>query len=256
MEIIAHRGESYLAPENTLAAVKLAWELNADAVEVDVHLSKDGKLVVIHDNNTRRTGGVDRKLRGQTLAELKALDVGRWKGAQWAGERIPTLEEVVATVPAGPATRRAGKRRLLIEIKCGPEAVPTLESVLAQSGKDLRHFVPASFSLQVMQEVRRRLPTVETHLIADLQDGPKEITAATIGALIGQATESRLNGLNLRACDALTADEVARIKAAGLKLCVWTVDSVPLAQRMVALGVDAITTNRAAWVKEQLKLRS
>ncbi len=76
VQIIAHRGESYSAPENTLAAVTLAWQRNADAVEVDVHLSKEGRLVVIHDDNTRRTAGVDRKVREQTLAELKALDAG------------------------------------------------------------------------------------------------------------------------------------------------------------------------------------
>src|SRR5580698_8356847 len=101
MEIIAHRGSSFEAPENTLAAVNLAWRQRADAVEIDVHLSRDGRLVVIHDSNTRRTTGVNRKVARQTLAELHALDAGRWKGLTWLGEKIPSLEEVLASVPPG-----------------------------------------------------------------------------------------------------------------------------------------------------------
>src|SRR5256885_16112584 len=107
MEIIAHRGASHDAPENTLAAVQLAWQQNADAVEVDVRMSKDGQLVVIHDDNTRRTGKAARKVSDQTLAELRWLDVGGWKGRQWSGERSTTLEEVMAAVPH--------RRRLFVE---------------------------------------------------------------------------------------------------------------------------------------------
>src|SRR5262245_65624278 len=107
MEIIAHRGASHDAPENTLAAVRLAWEQGADAVEVDVQLSKDGKLVVIHDDNTKRSGGFARKVRAQTLDELRRLDVGRWKGKRWAGEKIPTLDVVLEAVRS--EERRVGK---------------------------------------------------------------------------------------------------------------------------------------------------
>src|SRR5580704_14008797 len=88
---VAHRGASFDAPENTLAAVNLAWRQRADAVEIDVHLSRDGQLVVIHDYNTRRTTGVNRLVARQTLAELRALDAGRWKGLEWLDETIPTL---------------------------------------------------------------------------------------------------------------------------------------------------------------------
>ena len=126
MEIVAHRGASFDAPENTVAAIKLAWEQKADAAEFDVFLSKDGKIVVMHDPNTKRIGGVDRKVVDQTLAELRKLDVGRWKDARFAGERMPTLEEMLATVPAG--------KRVFIEVKCGPEIVPELDRVLKASG--------------------------------------------------------------------------------------------------------------------------
>src|SRR5438552_3255312 len=82
-ELIAHRGASHDAPENTLAAIQLAWRQNADAVEVDVQLSKDRHLVVIHDATTSKTAGVRKKVAAQMLAELQSLDVGRWKHRKW-----------------------------------------------------------------------------------------------------------------------------------------------------------------------------
>src|SRR3954468_21594878 len=101
MEIIAHRGASWEAPENTLSAVKLAWEQGADAVEVDVQLSRDKRVVVIHDDDTRKIAGLKKKVAEQTWEDLQKLDVGRWKAARWTGERLADLDQVLATVPAG-----------------------------------------------------------------------------------------------------------------------------------------------------------
>ena len=89
VSIIAHRGESYDAPENTLSAINLAWERNADAVEIDIRLSKDDKIVVIHDDDTVRFDGNPKKIRAQTLKELKKIDVGTYKGEAGAHATIP-----------------------------------------------------------------------------------------------------------------------------------------------------------------------
>jgi glycerophosphoryl diester phosphodiesterase len=91
--IIAHRGESFDAPENTLAAINLAWERGAEAVEIDIQFSKDRELVVIHDTDTKRLAGIDKKVVDQTLEELKKLDVGVWKDIQFKGERVPTIRK-------------------------------------------------------------------------------------------------------------------------------------------------------------------
>src|SRR5262245_12146520 len=99
--IVAHRGSSHDAPENTLAAFRRAWELGVECVELDVHVTSDGQAVVIHDESTKRTAGRDRPVAAQTLAEIKQLDAGRWKGPAHAGERIPTLGEVLTTMPSG-----------------------------------------------------------------------------------------------------------------------------------------------------------
>src|SRR6266536_3117553 len=135
IEIIAHRGASRDAPENTLAAVNLAWRQGADAAEVDVQFSRDGKLVVIHDPNTRRTAKRNKKVSDQTLAELRLLDVGRWKGDQWRGERIPTLEEVLETVPNG--------KRRVVELKAAPNAIPKFSQLPRNAPKSQRRSSPS-----------------------------------------------------------------------------------------------------------------
>ena len=116
IKIIAHRGASHLAPENTLASVELAWRLGADAVEVDVRLTRDGRIVAIHDPTTDRTAGIHLEVAATHSSHLRRLDVGRYKHPRFAGERIPYLEEVLQTVPPG--------RQLFVEIKCGPQILP------------------------------------------------------------------------------------------------------------------------------------
>jgi glycerophosphoryl diester phosphodiesterase len=99
--VIAHRGAADDAPENTLAAFMLAWQQGADGIEGDFHLTRDGKIVCIHDADITRTASLAGQVAEATLAELRQLDVGSWKGEQWRGARIPALDEVLATVPEG-----------------------------------------------------------------------------------------------------------------------------------------------------------
>src|SRR5438093_10169319 len=93
--VIAHRGASERAPENTLAAFSLAYDLGADGIELDVHLSRDRVPVVIHDDTLERTTDGNGRVRALGILELKRLDAGGWKGEAFKGEKIPTLAEVV-----------------------------------------------------------------------------------------------------------------------------------------------------------------
>src|SRR5262245_24153707 len=99
LEIIAHRGASHDAPENTVASFQEAWRQKADSAELDIQLTKDGRIVVLHDSTTKRTTGTDLKVSEQTLAELRKLDAGSWKGEKFKGEKLPTLAEMLATAP-------------------------------------------------------------------------------------------------------------------------------------------------------------
>lgn len=226
----------------------LAWEQKADAVEVDIHLTRDGHIVVIHDDNTRRVARVDKKISEQTLRELRRLDVGKWQGKQWVGERIPTLDEVLATVPSGG--------RLFIEIKCGPEFIPAFAEVLERSGRKPPQIVPIGFSLLTMKLVKRRFPELEVCRVMGFKRNWKTGRwSPTPAELIEQAKDAGLDGLDLGARGPIDARFVKRVKDAGLKLYVWTVDSPAKARKMAEAGVDGITTNRPGRLRKLLHLR-
>ena len=244
MEIIAHRGASYLAPENTLASVRLGFELGADAVEVDVWQSSDGRVVAIHDADTERVSGRRLVVSETSFEELRAVEVGAWKHERFRGERIPSLEEVLALIPDG--------RRLFIEVKCGPEVVPALAGVLAASGKGSEQTPVISFDLEVVRAVKAALPALEVSFLAEWR--PSEgLEPPTVEELISLARGAGLDGLDLQAPGPYDAAFIAKIRAAGLKLYVWTVDDPILGAELGSLGVDGITTNRPAWMRRQLE---
>jgi glycerophosphoryl diester phosphodiesterase len=173
--VIAHRGASHEAPENTLAAFNLAWQQGADGIEGDFHLTKDGNIVCIHDASTQRTAGQAMKVADATLAELRLLDVGSWKGTPWRGACIPTLDEVLATVPEG--------KYVFIEIKCGPEIVPALKKALAMSKVQREQVVVIAFSAQVVAETKQQIPGLKALLLIDFK------TDQNTGAVSPSASE-------------------------------------------------------------------
>jgi len=136
--IIAHRGASHDAPENTLAAFKLAIEQGADGFEADFYLGKDGHVVCLHDADTKRVAGKKLLAKEAPFEELRLLDVGSWKGPQWKGERMPTLEEVLAAVPEG--------KKIFIELKSSREVVGPMVKILAASKLSPEQVVVISFN--------------------------------------------------------------------------------------------------------------
>jgi glycerophosphoryl diester phosphodiesterase len=238
VEIIAHRGASYDAPENTLASVRLAWEQSADAVEVDVHLSRDNRVIVVHDADTKRIAGVKRLVRNLTLAELQKLDVGRWKSPKYAGERLATLEDVIATIPSG--------KHMLVEIKSGPETVPYFPPVP-------RNVAPISFDLETISRMKQMRPDLECYWVVGWRrDWKRGGWLPKPAHMIEQALANKLDGLDVGANGPVTAAFAKKVKAAGLKLYVWTVDSPAKARHLRAAGVDGIATNRPFWMRNQL----
>ncbi len=250
VEIVAHRGASYDAPENTLAATRLAWEQGADAVETDIYLGRDGKIIVFHDKTAKRTGGRDVPIADLTQAEARALDAGSWKAPQFKGEKVPLLEDQIASIPAG--------KRLLVEIKVGPEIVPELKRVFAATGASERNITVISFNYDSLVEVRKQLPSLKTlwlvgHPAPDAKRAPGAKPPPTVAEMIRAATAARLAGLDLQHTWPLTPSDVQAIRAAGLELHVWTVNDAAVARRWRDLGVVSITTDRPAWLREQLR---
>jgi len=245
VEIIAHRGASHDAPENTLAAIALAWEQGTDAVEIDVMLSRDGQIVLFHDKQLNRLAGVPGAVADKSFEELRRLDVGRWKGPQWTGQRIPLLSEALATIPEG--------KRMFVELKTGPEIVPELKRVVARSGKRPEQIVFISFNLDACARAKRELPRHQVaHISRYRRKGETARPDPPIEKLIRDARNAGLDALDLDGNDALGKEEVQRIKAAGLGCYVWTIDDPERARQLVRFGVDGITTNRPQWLRERL----
>jgi glycerophosphoryl diester phosphodiesterase len=242
---VGHRGASHDAPENTMSSFRLAWSRGVKAIELDIHLTSDSALVVSHDANTKRTTGVDRVIEESTLAELRTLDAGKWKGEQWTGERLPTLSEVLATIPEDG--------RCFIEVKKGAEVIPTLAKVIHDSGKRPEQLAIISFQLDAVTEAKRELPRIEALYLASVKrDSTTGAWTPAIDELIRQAKEAKVDGLDLSFNAPLDPETVAKIRAAGLGLVVWTIDDPAVARRMVELGVDGITTNRPAWLRGEV----
>ena len=242
VEIIAHRGASYLAPENSMSAVMLGWEKGAD-VEVDVYLTKDNRIVVIHDKSTKRTGDKDLTISETGWEELRTVDVGRFKSEDFAGERMPLLEEVIATVPAG--------RKLYVEIKCGQEIVPFLEAVIDASGKR-GQIVIIAFDFDTIVAAKKRMPDIGAYWLKGTEKD--KVTRKYIGhgvGLVEKVKAEGLDGLDVH-YGGVTREFADAVKDAGLGLYVWTVDDPKEATRLVELGVDGITTNRPEWLEEKL----
>ncbi len=236
-EIIAHRGASADAPENTLAAIQLAWQLGTDAAEIDVMLTADGQIVAIHDETTLRTSGVDWAVNDRTLAELKSLEVGSWKSSQFAGERIPTLAEVLDLVPAG--------KRLFIEVKCGIEAIPELVRVLSAARIAREQTVLIGLDFDTIVAAKRALPERAAFWVTE-QFASGETNAPLRPAtneLIQRAVAAGLDGLDINDLAERPNGDIALIRQAGLATCIWTVNSIERARWLRAEGMESITTD-------------
>lgn len=236
---IAHRGASHVAPENTLAAVRLAARLGADLVEVDVQRTRDGALVLMHDVTLRRTTNVEEvfprrtpwRVADFTYDELLRLDAGSWKGARFTGERVPLLSEVVHQL-------RGTGTGLLVELKEPgryPGVVRDLASSLVDPAVDAgsEPLVVESFDFAAMKELK----TLEPSLRVGLLGTPARGNLAALGTWADQVNPPH------RSVDAAYVDGVHR---AGMECHVWTVNRRGAMQRAVGLGVDGVITNRPA----------
>lgn len=240
--LIAHRGASHDAPENTLAAFRLAWKKDADGIEGDFYLTRDGRVVCIHDKTTKRTAGTNLTVDQTTLADLRKLDVGNWKDKRFAGETIPTLEEVLATVPKG--------KRFYLEVKCGPEIVPVLKPILAKSNVKSSQIAIISFSSAVIAQVRKQIPDVKAYWLTGYRKrkGEWEPTATQVVQVLKKIDAHGLGSQANRSV--VNADFVRTLKDADKEIHVWTVDAPKDADYFQALGVGSITTNRPAILRQ------
>ena len=236
-EIIAHRGASFVAPENTLASVKLGYAKGADAVEIDIHLSSDQRVMVMHDKDTKRTtSGKNLLIRETNSEKLRQLDVGSWKDSRYRGEKIPFLEEVLALVPQD--------KKLVIELKTGPEIIPALQDLVKKSGiEDRLMFI--SFNKESILQVKQLFPAIPAYWLLH------SWAEHSIDQAIAIAKEGGLEGLNVSHA-LVNAKFMEKMNSQSLKVYVYTVNDAQAGKALAAQGVKGITTDRHQWLREQL----
>jgi glycerophosphoryl diester phosphodiesterase len=244
--IIAHRGASADAPENTLSAFRLAWEQEADGIEGDFRLSSDGRIVCIHDEDTSLVAGVPHTVRDTPLAVLQALDVGAWKGESWRGERIATLEEVLAVVPE--------RKQVVVELKAGPEIIEPLVDVLERTPMADENLLLISLMDATVAECKRRLPNVRCHWLTGYHQRSNGAWTPRADEVIATIRRLGADGFGSESKpEHFDADFVERLRAAGInQFHVWTVDDPTVARFYANLGAWGITTNRPALIRAEL----
>ena len=227
--VIAHRGFSGRAPENTVAAIREAIAIGADMAEIDVTLTADNRVVVIHDETLQRTTNGSGNVADHSFDEIRSLDAGSWFASQFAGEKVPTLDEVLDTV----------KGQILLNVEIKSEAVDrgisdeVAAAIKARGMTD--QVIVSSFSPTALEQMHAVAPEIRTAVLynPELQRGedPVEIVHG-LGASVFNIRGSRLQAKMLRSC-----------REHGIPVGVYTVDKPRKMKQWVKKGIDAIFTN-------------
>ena len=235
VSVIAHRGASVEAPENTLAAFRLAIDQGTDFVELDVQESSDGEVVVVHDSDLMKLGGGPRKIWELTAAELRATDIGTRVGPRFAGEGVPTLAEALSVCK--------GRARVIVELKSYGHNQSLEEKVaaLVEAAGMEKDCVFMSLDHDMVAKMKRLRPEWRVGVLAAKAMG--DMTTLRADFL---AVEARMANVRF----------VRRAHRAGRDVYVWTVDDPAWMLRSMGAGVDGLITNKPALAREVVARRA
>lgn len=229
--IIAHRGASGSAPENTLASFRQAMEIGSDFIELDIHLSKDGELIVMHDETVNRTTNGKGKIKNLTLEQIKNLDAGSWFGNEFKGLVVPTLDEVFQL--------SNGKIKLLIEVKGNPKKYPGIEKKLID--KIYKYYskdwcIVQSFEEEFLNNIHKMDSTIPLHQLIVGKIFPLKIPVFIL------AVNPNYHFVSVK--------KVEKLHLQNKKIFVWTVNEEKKMQKLISMGVDGIITNYPGKLKK------
>ncbi|MFF7646638.1 glycerophosphodiester phosphodiesterase family protein [Streptomyces canus] len=252
--VVAHRAGAAYAPENTLAALDQAARLGAVWVENDVQRTRDGELVVLHDDSLRRTTDVERvfpdrapwKVKDFTAAEIARLDAGSWFGAVYAGARVPTLKQYVRRVDLH-------HQKLLLELK-NPELYPGIERETLKllgnegwlDGGHRSRLIVQSFSAASLRTVHDLRPGVKTGFL-----GTPPVAQLHTYAVFADQINPSYTSVSMAYVSAVRAFTGPHDKP--LEVFAWTVDTADAARRVARYGVDGIITDKPDVVRDALR---
>lgn len=230
--IIAHRGASAEAPENTAAAIRRALALGADMVELDVQLTKDRRLVIFHDARLERTTTGRGPLAQRTYRDIARLDCGSWFFPRFAGERILLVSQALRLIPP--------PRQANLELKATSRRAVFVRRLIRSLAwtRTITRVLVSSFDPWLLAQVKARQPRIATALLCHRQPDRTLRQAVRIRCAAFHPHTSLIN-----------PSLIARAHAAGLRVHAWTVDRPPEARRLVRMGVDGLFTNVPARIR-------
>lgn len=237
MYIIAHRGSSSAAPENTIAAFDVAVEQGADYIELDVQMTMDQHVVVIHDDTVDRTTNGNGLVKSSTLDQLKKLDAGSWFDQQYTNERIPTLQEILERY-----SQRIG---ILIEIK-HPKRQIGIEKAVARIINRFaysRHIIIQSFDVHALQRIKAFAPSLRTALI--IKPDAFKLTKRKLTTY-----SSFANCLNMKKT-MINKWWIDRIHSFGMEVFIWTVKDQKTADRIKKYPIDGVVTDNPLFFQKE-----
>tara|TARA_B100000035_G_scaffold135214_1_gene115251 strand:+ start:1577 stop:2299 length:723 start_codon:yes stop_codon:yes gene_type:complete len=239
--IVAHRGSSHQAPENTLPAFELAWEQGADAVEGDFLLTGDGKIVCFHDKDTKRLTGQKLDISKTSFADLQRLDVGKWKDEKFRGTRMPLISNVFATIPQG--------KKIFVEVKCGPEIVEPLIKEIEKSGLKDDQVVLICFNQDVIKQFKKARPQHKAYWLCRIKK-KKEEWAPSLNKILSTLKDCQADGLD--SYFAIPQDYTNAVMDSGYEWHAWTVNDPQVAKELVRRSISSITTDRPMEIRKAL----
>lgn len=232
-EVIAHRGLSSKAPENTLSAIQAAIDAGSDRVEIDVQLTKDGEVVLMHDKNTKRTTDTDGYIYKMTLNEVKELDAGSWFSKEFQHETVPTLQEVLLLCGTDIDLKIELKPAYNNEIDLAETVVKIVEEYNME-----QHVIISSFHAKTIEAVHAKNRSIATGLLARFAYGSFAMDNVSDTIVINTTF--------------ISEELIQLVHASGKRIFCWTVNSKRDVQRLVKMGVDGIITDYPVMCRETI----
>lgn len=232
--IVGHRGSPYYAPENTIMSFQKAIEQGADAIEADLRLTRDNKLICIHDEDTYRVSGQKLVVKDSFFKELRKLNLGNRYKLKDADVNFPTVPEIFAAVPEN--------KWIFFEMKDGPEAAPVFIKEVKKYSR--RQFVVIAFNAETLKEIKILDPSIKTFWLTGFKEDDQSILRPTADDALKVLDEIKADGLSSY-CDEDAATEafVSSIRNKGYEYHVWVINTAAMARRFAKMGANSITTN-------------
>ncbi len=234
VRIIAHRGCSSLAPENTFSAWKKAIEMKADYIELDIQLSKDDSLIIMHDSNLKRTTNDSGSINSFEYSKLRSVDAGSWFGKDFSGEKIPTFAEALKLAKENPDVK------IIAEIKSSDSTIVEKVIKMIQDWKMQSRVIVSGFNFAQISQSKILDPTIDVQVFGTITPEIIDKMAAINGEWVGSG-------------GAVTKELVDYAHSKNIMFNAWTINAAEKMIELIKLGVDGITTNFPQTLAEVIK---